>query len=345
MVFSESTNIAEINPIGMQNSELVLRIDFLESQFQNFQDILLENSTKDASLINVLDRIATVIKEHENRDVAVVSALENLNKWTWSKDLPMILALIANTILVVVTWTNVKHSIKTSDNQARQNKKLLEQNREQLEKLEIQLNQNEKLININHQQSEISKNDYFNKSLIVIELEFEKEKIKFSKEEKEGYPKYIIFEDDYLSISNISDFPAHRFLVYNKILNNRKAVLYDYDEDIEYTGGPVSFFPVQLGNTTKKINCPGFKIEMKKTNIDKIFIDYQINYKDLLGKKYSVLYTYCILTIKSLKTIESHLSDYRLIIDGIDISHGRSPLIMPYKAIYPNEADNEKDKS
>ena len=89
----------------------------------------------------------------------------------------------------------------------------------------------------------------------------------------------------------------------------------------------------------------GDLVPLKKTNIDKIFIDYQINYKDLLGKKYSVLYTYCILTIKSLKTIESHLSDYRLIIDGIDISHGRRPLIMPYKTIYPNEANNEKDKS
>jgi hypothetical protein len=114
---------------------------------------------------------------------------------------------------------------------------------------------------------------------------------------------------------------------------------YNANEEVEF-GNSVSFYPALLGHQNRTASFFGFKIETKNTNTDKIFIDYQINYKDLHGKKYTVLYSYCILTVKNLNSIKPLLADYRLIIDGIDITSGRTPLIMPYKTIYPEESDN-----
>lgn len=309
---------------SLQSENEALKIELSEVQVD-----VSESRPLDTSVVHILNGVNTLISNQEKENAKTAIAVESLNEWNWFKDLPVILALIANIALVVVTRRSVENSIKTSEDQAEQNKKLLDQNATQLDKLERQLCQNETQI-------KIAEKEYTNKYLVSLLVEIDETKLRFSEEQIDGRPKYLIFDDNHINLSNLSNYPAYRLLLYTRSVNKLPATLLDFDEEVSWSGGLASIQQMLLGQQALKPKVYGFKIETKKQNVEKYFIDYQISYYDLHGTEYTALYTYYIVTVKSSKKNEIGVSQFRFIIDGKDVAPGRRKLIMSLDAVFNN---------
>mgnify|MGYP001390965170 CR=1 FL=1 len=108
-----------------------------------------------------------------------------------------------NFALVVFTLTSVLWSINRGKKQAVENRKLLVQNEKQLEKVQKQIEQNEMTLKLTQKQIELLDKEYTNKFLVSLLVEFDITKLSFSEEKIEDRPKYFIFDDNHIILTNL----------------------------------------------------------------------------------------------------------------------------------------------